>query len=51
MADAYASHELTQRTAQEARMHHQLANFHLSAVQALNSCFPVGDTAERDDAG
>lgn len=33
-----------------ARNAHKNANRHLGAVQALNDCFPVGDTAEQDAA-
>lgn len=29
---------------------HGVANWHLAAVQVLNDHFPVGDTAERDNA-
>lgn len=34
----------------KARDAHRNANRHLAAVQALNDCFPVGDTAEQDAA-
>lgn len=33
----------------KARNAHREANRHLGAVQALNDCFPMGDTAEQDD--
>lgn len=34
--------------ATKARNAHRDANRHLGAVQALNDCFPMGDTAEED---
>lgn len=32
----------------QAKNAHREANRHLGAVQALNDCFPVGDTVEGD---
>jgi hypothetical protein len=32
-------------SANQARAAHGRANWHLGAVQALNDCFPIGDTA------
>lgn len=32
-----------------ARRNTTLANFHMSAVQALNELFPLGDCAEKDN--